>query len=90
MARTEEAIFGYYHTGPSSTVPGTLTFTNVSIPVDLPALGQDGDYEFGVSSMAPYTAASITGFPGVTYNTTSASSVTALSGSWTFEVYPPT
>lgn len=86
-ARTEEF---YLQETFGSTPPGTKTFSNVSLPVDLPALGQDSDYEFGVSREAPYTGASITAFPGVTYNTTSTSSVTALSGEWTFEVLPPT
>ena len=75
----------YYFAGFYSSSPATIDIA-ASTTASLPAIGQHGGAEFGLHP----TLGSITAFAGVSYTTTSQSSVVALPGNFTFEIFPPT
>ena len=75
----------YYFAGFYSSSPSTVD-VSASTTASLPAIGQHGGTEFGLHP----TLGSITAFAGVSYTTTSQSSVVALPGNFTFDIYPPT
>jgi hypothetical protein len=72
----------FYGTTPPATVTGRAGSTTAV----LPAIGQHGGEEFGLHP----TIGAITAFAGVTYTTTTQSSVTSLPGNFTFDIYAPT
>ena len=72
-----------FYTGSS---PTSLTGQVGTTTAVLPAIGQHGGNEFGLHAIS----GTITAFAGVSYTTTSQSSVTALPGNFTFDIYAPT
>jgi hypothetical protein len=75
--------FASFYTGSS---PSTVTGQAGSTTAVLPAIGQHGGNEFGLHAIS----GTITAFAGVSYTTTSQSSVTALPGNFTFDIFAPT
>ena len=75
--------FASFYTGSS---PSTVTGQAGATTAVLPAIGQHGGNEFGLHAIS----GTITAFAGVSYTTTSQSSVAALPGNFTFDIYPPT
>ncbi|WP_313587143.1 hypothetical protein, partial [Aquidulcibacter sp.] len=75
--------FASFYTGSS---PFTVTGQAGATTAVLPAIGQHGGNEFGLHAIS----GTITAFAGVSYTTTSQSSVAALPGNFTFDIYPPT
>jgi hypothetical protein len=87
LARTETVAFSSTEASQKTAGVHTKAFSNWEAPVNLPAIGaDDGSKHFGIHAS---TGATITAFASVAYTATSTSSVSALPGSFTFEVYAP-
>ena len=83
-------VYAYTHSSNYSDLtlgyPPSTFSQSQSSTASLPAIGQHGGAEFGIHP----SFGSITAFAGVSYTTTSQSSVVSLPGNFTFDIFAPT